>query len=177
MATVRTMLLNADGKFQHMHDRFRAVALANTDRVTVLEWWDDEYTLHSQNEVFKIPALMIYHKYINMHKRMKHVALTRDNLFHRDNYTCQYCGNPFPDRLLTFDHVIPRHQGGPTTWTNITTACKKCNNKKDNRTPKEANMPLLSKPYTPKFGTFKGLNSRKIGGKIHESWIPYIDDR
>lgn len=176
MVAVRTMLLNADGKFQHMHNRFRAVALANTDRVSVLYWWDDQHSIRSQNEVYAVPALMIYHHYINMHKRLTHVALTRENVFHRDSYTCQYCGKGFQERLLTFDHIVPQDRGGPTTWLNITTACKKCNNRKDNRTPEEARMPLLSQPYAPKFGTFKGLTSRKIGGKIHESWIPYIDD-
>lgn len=176
MATVRTLLLNADGTFHEMHNRFRAIALAQTNRVTILDWWDDEHAVHSGNDIFIVPALMIYHKYINVRKFYKRPALTRDNLFRRDKYTCQYCGKLFADRQLTFEHIIPQHRGGPTTWMNIVAACKKCNNKKGHRTPEEAGMPLLCTPYVPKVDEFMGLSKRKISGKIHESWTPYIDD-
>ncbi len=62
----------------------------------------------------------------------EHPAFTRFNLFLRDRFSCQYCGDP---RELTFDHVLPRAQGGRTTWENVATACAPCNLKKGGRTP------------------------------------------
>lgn len=177
MATVRSMLLNADGRYHDMHNRFRAVALVNSGRVTVIEWWDEKYSVRAQDRVFRVPALMIYHFYINIRNKYLHANFSRENLFRRDGYHCLYCGNSFSERQLTIDHIVPRFQGGKTTWLNCATACKKCNNKKDNRTPKEARMPLLKEPYAPKQQAFDSFSIKKVSGMIHESWAPYIDER
>lgn len=77
----------------------------------------------------------------------KDIPLTRKNVLHRDNYTCQYCGKK--SSLLTVDHVIPRSRGGKNYWDNVVTACTKCNNLKGNKTLSEANMHLISKPLLP----------------------------
>ena len=53
----------------------------------------------------------------------RRVAFTRFNVFLRDRFTCQYCGEAFASSALTFEHVIPRSRGGQTTWSNIVTAC------------------------------------------------------
>ena len=76
---------------------------------------------------------------------------TRKNLMLRDRSCCQFCGKKYSSNMLTMDHVKPKSRGGLTVWENIVLACKKCNSTKDNRTPEEANMPLLSKPKIPKW--------------------------
>ncbi len=76
-------------------------------------------------------------------------AFTNEMLFRRDNYICLYCGQKFASSQLTRDHVHPQGQGGQDTWTNVVAACRACNNKKGNRTPEQANMPLLAVPFTP----------------------------
>lgn len=63
----------------------------------------------------------------------------------RDGYTCAYCGGP----ATTIDHVVPRCQQGPSTWTNSVAACRTCNERKGGRTPEEAGMPLLWAPTQP----------------------------
>ncbi|MBU0490949.1 MAG: HNH endonuclease [Chloroflexi bacterium] len=73
--------------------------------------------------------------------------LSRREVFRRDNYVCQYCGQP--GRSLTLDHVIPRHRGGVHSWDNLVTACRACNRRKGGRTPEEAGMQLLHAPYRP----------------------------
>jgi len=70
-------------------------------------------------------------------------------LFRRDNHRCLYCGYRFSYAQLTRDHVIPRAQGGRDTWSNLVAACKRCNHTKGNRTPEQANMPLLAIPFVP----------------------------
>lgn len=75
---------------------------------------------------------------------------SRAAILRRDNNTCTYCGK----HGNTIDHIIPRSQGGLSSWMNSVTACRRCNEKKANRTPAEAGMPLLFKPYVPSFFDF-----------------------
>lgn len=73
----------------------------------------------------------------------------RENIFVRDEYTCQYCGKKLPASELTLDHVYPKSRFGPDIWENIVACCKECNQKKADRTPKEAGMKLIRRPYRP----------------------------
>jgi len=77
--------------------------------------------------------------------------LTRFNhkLFRRDCNLCAYCGDEYPDSGLEREHVLPICRGGSDQWMNVVAACRSCNQRKANRTPEEANMPLLYLPYTP----------------------------
>lgn len=77
------------------------------------------------------------------------LPLHRSYLFRRDRYMCAYCGQIFTSALLTIEHVTPRARGGKDAWENVVSACRSCNQKKDCRTPEEANMPLLYLPYAP----------------------------
>ena len=78
------------------------------------------------------------------------VKFNRRNLFARDKNHCQYCGRKFATSELSLDHIIPRSMGGKTGWQNVVCACVKCNVRKGGRTPKQANMTLVSKPGKPK---------------------------
>lgn len=80
-------------------------------------------------------------------QRRPQAKLTRRRVFIRDQYTCQYCGKQ--TRELTLDHLTPRHLGGKHRWDNIVSACKVCNQRKAGRSPKEAGMKLLRKPFQP----------------------------
>lgn len=88
--------------------------------------------------------------------------LTNKSLFIRDRNLCGYCGNIFTRSDLTRDHVIPKSKGGENSWTNLVTACKGCNHKKADRTPKEAMMPLLYVPYIPSYHEHLILRNRNI---------------
>jgi hypothetical protein len=70
----------------------------------------------------------------------------------RDRHRCQYCGvkgSPFD---LTIDHIVPRSRGGRTLPENLCTACFDCNQRKGDRTPEEARMPLLANPAALTYG-------------------------
>lgn len=79
----------------------------------------------------------------------KELPFSRTNIFKRDNYTCQYCGRHLEKDELTIDHVFPKSRFGPDIWENLVTCCKECNQKKANKTPKEAHMKLLKRPVRP----------------------------
>jgi 5-methylcytosine-specific restriction endonuclease McrA len=88
--------------------------------------------------------------------------LNNRELFFRDGNLCMFCGQEFPDSLLTRDHVIPISRGGKDRWSNVVAACKACNTRKGNRTPEEARMPLLAVPYVPNWAEFLALSNRRI---------------
>jgi len=101
------------------------------------------------------------------------VKLTRRNIYARDNSTCQYCGKKMPTDELNLDHVVPKAQGGQGTWTNLTTSCIKCNNKKAGRSPKEAKMKLLKAPIEPKYNPMLKVH---IESKKYNCWQSFVDE-
>lgn len=91
--------------------------------------------------------------------------LTNRALFRRDLYLCMYCGTKFAERELTRDHVVPKSRGGKDAWTNVVSACKRCNQRKGNRLPEEASMEILAIPYQPNTAEWLALiNSDRIRG-------------
>ena len=88
--------------------------------------------------------------------------LSNKALFRRDQSLCLYCGEQFPNALLSRDHVKPLSQGGADIWANVVTACKRCNNHKAGRTPEQAGMQLLAIPFKPTHAEYVYLQGRRI---------------
>ena len=102
------------------------------------------------------------------------IRFSRINVFMRDGFRCQYCGARGTYGSLTFDHVVPRSQGGRTEWNNILTACGSCNSKKGSRTPTQAGMKPLRSPHAP-----KSLPLRDTAlelGRIPEEWRDFCGE-
>ncbi|MFT7223122.1 MAG: hypothetical protein ACI82Z_000654 [Cellvibrionaceae bacterium] len=83
-------------------------------------------------------------------------------LFRRDNHLCLYCGRFFRSQELTRDHIVPRAQGGTDNWSNVVSACKRCNHSKGNRTPEQAGIKLLAVPFEPNPFEYLYLANRHI---------------
>ena len=98
------------------------------------------------------------------------VKLTKQEILHRDNFTCQYCGQR--GGALTIDHIVPRHRGGTHSWNNLVIACQACNRKKGGRTTDEARMRLLHEPLEPP-ATATYLYRRYL--KANQDWITFIE--
>lgn len=101
------------------------------------------------------------------------VKFNRRNIFARDNNQCQYCGRKFSTSELSLDHVVPRSQGGQSTWENIVCACVACNVRKGGRTPKQAHMSLIRQPVKPKRSPMLNL---KLTQKKYESWQSFLGE-
>ena len=101
------------------------------------------------------------------------VKLNRRNIFARDRNTCQYCGQRYPSSELSLDHVMPRSQGGGSTWENLVCACTRCNAKKGGRTPKQARMHLVRTPEQP---TRNPVISLRVGHDKYASWRAFLDN-
>lgn len=122
-----------------------AITMWATDKCDVVEEYDDE--IRSAYLTIKIPAVIRLRERVK--KPRKAVKFSRINVYARDEYKCQYCGERCSTRDLTYDHVIPRSQGGKTNWTNIVSCCVSCNTRKGGRTPEQARMRLLKHPVQP----------------------------
>lgn len=121
--------------------------------------------LRTVNRSFPMPAVIKLRNYVNI--PYKGVVLTRQNVFKRDGFECQYCGTK---KDLTLDHVIPKAKGGKSTWINLITACKKCNTQKGDYSPEEIGFSLRNSPYKPNYILFL----RDFSGYAHDEWIPYL---
>lgn len=56
----------------------------------------------------------------------------RFEVFKRDSFTCQYCGQSAPNVVLEVDHLLPVSKGGDNDILNLITSCWTCNNGKSN---------------------------------------------
>ena len=101
-------------------------------------------------------------------------SLNNKTLCKRDANKCLYCGNTFDYKDLSRDHVLPLSQGGEDIWTNVVSACKRCNNHKGGRTPEKANMLLLAIPFSPSRVEYIILSGRTILADQMEFLISHI---
>jgi 5-methylcytosine-specific restriction endonuclease McrA len=133
--------------------------------------------VHSTRQKIPVPAVILREDAIYKPRAFTNVVpFNRENLFHRDDGRCMYCGKQVPFDDFTFEHVIPQDQGGEANWLNIVVACLKCNGRKKNRTPEQAHMTLIRKPFAPKLDYFisKKLVKRVSIRIPHKSWYDYM---
>jgi 5-methylcytosine-specific restriction endonuclease McrA len=123
----------------------RAVVMLFDGKVEVVEEYDED--IRSVSVTIKMPAVVRMLRAMRGKKRG--IKFSRINVATRDGFSCQYCSVKLPLRKLTYDHVVPRSQGGRTTWENIVMACYDCNEAKSDRTPAQAGMRLARTPVKP----------------------------
>lgn len=121
--------------------------------------------LTGEQTIVTLPSIIAVNGKIT--KKSPHVTgsiprVSRRELVRRDQNLCLYCGQEFPERLLTRDHVLPRSKGGSDDWTNLVSCCYPCNNRKSDRTPEAAGMPLLAVPYRPTLAEWLVLRNRQV---------------
>lgn len=162
------LVLNSTYEAIHVCSLRRAIVLV-LKGVAVVEEASDRY-LRSANAVLAVPSVIRLVRYVYVPR--KDVHLTRRNVVLRDKFICQYCGREYKAEELTIDHVIPRSQGGATTWENVVACCRRCNNRKADRSPKEAGMRLIKRPEMPRRLLY--LHVVRHLGQDRESWRKYI---
>ncbi len=170
LASARVLVLNASYEPIRIVNWQNAMLLWFQNKADILE--SHSYQVKSALESFPLPAVLRLKKYIKPWANGQ-ARFSRDNVFLRDDYICQYCHKSFAHSQLTLDHVMPYSRGGGKTWENIVTACKACNHKKANKTPQEANMPLLKEPKAFLQRASKPI-SKKNKDQLPEIWKPYI---
>lgn len=146
------------------------------ERAMVLYLQNKANLLEDQGEIagsawhYRVPFVLQLKGYI-VKKWDKHVKFNRQNLFARDDFTCQYCLVSMSAKKLTIEHIFPRSRGGGTTWENVVAACIPCNQKKEGRTPEEAGMKLGKKPTEPHSSI---LSKFQYLDEIPDVWQPFL---
>jgi 5-methylcytosine-specific restriction endonuclease McrA len=132
---------------------------------------EEDDWVRTYNSQIQVPRVIRLFSYEKMPKHT--VKFNRRNIFARDNNQCQYCGKKFATSELSLDHIVPRSQGGISTWENIVCACVTCNVRKGGRTPKQAHLSLIRKPEKPKRSPLLNL---KMTHKKYQSWKTFLDN-
>ncbi len=122
------------------------------------------------DRVIKVPRVILLLAYDRVPKRR--VRFSRYNIFARDRNTCQYCGKKFSRSELNLDHVIPRSQGGISSWENVVCSCHSCNRHKGGRTPTQAKMKLIGQPRRPAWTPPLNVSLHEI---MRKEWAPFLD--
>ncbi len=159
--------------FRYTHSQYSGIE--------IIDHYKDDIVLAANGQC-KIPAVVRTTKYFKLIGQP--VIFSRKNLFIRDDYMCQYCGVKPPISQLTYDHVIPKSKWpfsrkSATGWTNIVTACYKCNAKKGNKTVQQSGMHLQNEPYIPKKSKkYLPVNHQllTIRTDIPSEWKLYVGD-
>lgn len=142
---------------------------------------EGEEGIVSPSDIFKIPEVILLTRYDSIPKQK--VSFCRRAIWKRDLFACQYCGRKPNQDECTIDHVIPRSQGGETSWTNCVLACYQCNSQKADKRPEDAiktkersrnwigpsPMKLLKEPVKPSYCIFR----ERV--KILDTWKHWVD--
>ncbi len=165
----RALVLNSSCQPLKMVSWQKALLLWFQGKVEILEY--QETMVCSVSRSFQIPSVMRLKRYVTPRKTTR-LKFSRENIYLRDNYTCQYCAQSFSPKHLTLDHVVPASKFGRKDWSNVVTACRDCNHKKANRTPLGAGMPLLSEPKIPNW--LPVVQPQFELENMPEEWRPYL---
>jgi len=149
----------------------------------VKNWNDAKEFIKTGSIIFSKPEVIVLRQYsglgFNEKPRNDAVKFSRFNVYLRDKHKCQYCGKKFETKDLNLDHVVPKSRGGAMSWFNIVLSCIPCNDKKRDRTPEEAGMKLIRKPYQPTQDEVRVHISKRLRAKLTKnmpvSWATYID--
>jgi len=185
LLTRPTLVLNRNWQPVGVASVARSLTLVAAERARIVDpsdfqqysWSDwsqlvpegDEPFLQAVKFRLRVPEIIALIKYDRVPVSM--VTFSRRNLFKRDHFKCQYCGQSPGCDALTIDHVLPKSRGGKSQWENCVLACLDCNGRKSNRTPDEAHMPLLRKPVRPKWQSLYARHDVRI-----ESWSKFVSE-
>jgi 5-methylcytosine-specific restriction endonuclease McrA len=180
-----TLVLNRSWQPVNVATVARALVLVWSDTARVVdpqdyqlyEWedWsqlvpdDDQPFIQAVSQRIRVPEIITLNSFNRIPATT--VAFSRRNIFKRDRMTCQYCGCRPRSEELTIDHVVPRSQGGKSTWENCVLACVKCNHTKADRTPERANMKLRTPAKHPSWNPIYSQHATRF-----KSWAKFISD-
>jgi 5-methylcytosine-specific restriction endonuclease McrA len=161
------LVLNSDYEPLNVCNVRRAITLVHLGKAEVLH--HDERTVHTYAGEWLSPSVLKLRHQVR--RPVPQLRLSRRSVFARDNYQCQYCG--ITGRELTIDHVIPKRLGGPGTWENLVTCCRRCNAKKGDKSLNQSGMRLRREPKRPRYVPYISL-AKYVAGQKNEVWRNYL---
>ena len=160
----RTLILNATYQPLSIASAKRSISLLLSNKINVIK--KSNLELRSESSTITIPKVAALNYYVKA-PYARRVALNRENIFIRDKYVCQYCGN----QAESIDHIIPKSKGGEHEWQNVVACCKKCNLIKADKLLHETHLNLKKAPGNPKENFWiKTI----VGSNPDPSWEEYL---
>lgn len=138
--------------------------------IHIVEEYEDVY-VNTTKKRYKLPSVVALTKMAPMPQK---AAFTRNNIYLRDDYTCQYTGIRYPASELTLDHIYPQSRGGKSSWENLVACHREVNFKKADRTPKEAGLKLIKEPHAPSAWELREKGRNYPTPFAHDSWADYV---
>lgn len=157
----RSLVLNATSQALAVVPARRAVVLVLKDKADIVH--SNGVVFHSERIELPAPSVVRLRYFVKVPYRAQ-AALTRRAVFARDGWTCQYCGKAAEN----VDHVIPKSRGGQHSWDNVVAACRRCNSRKENRSPDQVGLKLFREPFVPRDGLRLSL------GRLEPEWEAYL---
>lgn len=153
------LVLNYDFTPLNITSFKRGFVLVTKGKAEIIK--SDENPIMSCYKTYIRPLIIRLLNYIKY--SVKSIKPSRNRIYKRDGNRCVYCGS---SKELTIDHVLPKSRGGGNGWLNLATSCIKCNLKKGNKTPEEANMVMINKPFVPKI-----VDENKVISEVWEDFM------
>jgi len=188
--TAVCLLVKGNATIPYGYDHFYKIPVSTQSAIRMQEEGKFEVAIESDEDgiergFFLLPTALVLVEYV--HIPYKRAAVNKRNVLKRDKYTCGYCGKKLTETTGTIDHVIPQSRWEEfkrkgrakgkyaNNWKNVVAACKKCNNKKDNKTPEEVGMKLKTIPFTPSkdYLILRGIDFETF--KVWDRWICFDD--
>ncbi len=160
------LVLNANFEPLNVCNMRRALCLIVSGKANMVQ--DGRGMVRTVRNAFPAPSIIRLEQMIK--RPRPKVKLNKQEIFRRDNYTCQYCRKK--SNTLTIDHIIPRRLGGSYSWENLVAACPTCNHRKGGRTLQQANMKLPGKQKAPP-ASARYIFNRHL--KQNGDWMPFIE--
>ena len=167
---METLVISATWEPMYRVGWQRAMTLWATGRVEVLDTYV-ERVVRTVGARFALPSLIRLRTGGTPYRGG--VRFSRENVYRRDKGRCQYCNTVVRRHEITYDHVVPRRVGGPTSWQNLVLACRPCNQSKGGRTPEQAGMRLKTRPTAPR--TLPSAREiLSFEDSMPQSWRPFL---
>ncbi len=155
---------------------YQGIAKAIDDQYKLYEFSDwaalsaaEHDSVGTINRRIRVPRVLVLSAYEHLPKGR--VRFSRLNIYARDGDACQYCGRKLARSELNLDHIVPRSQGGKTSWENVVCSCVPCNLRKGGRTPEQSSMKLLKRPLRPRWTPFFRGSARRV---TYREWLPFL---
>lgn len=162
-------VLNSDFTYIGMIPWERSIVLIYQGKAETVKDTDTVIYNQDRSYSFVVPRVIRLVSFVTSLYKNK-IPYSKRNIFVRDKHSCQYCGKKMEPGDCTVDHIVPKADGGRSTWENCACSCKKCNNLKGDTPLEHSGLSLLRQPFRPNAADFIRLRSHHLVQQIEEIW-------
>ena len=154
------LLLNSDFMPLNEISIKKAVRLISKQKVEIIKHTGEK--IHEQ--MYKPKIVRLLQSITHLYNRK--IPWSKQNVFIRDEYRCQYCGTDVKQKTASIDHIIPKSKGRKNSWLNTVCSCKNCNSFKGDKNLEDCHLQLIKKPRVPNLLDFIIIKSKAFDYEI-----------